>query len=83
MFQNLHRYFFYAGLVYNVILTYDAVHTLWAHHPVSWSGMLGCVRLVSSKLPPLLTLTQRRLVSQKYIAEVRVRGQQPETIFGH
>src|SRR5881392_1199552 len=23
--QNLHRYFFYAGLVFNVILTYDAV----------------------------------------------------------
>ena len=25
LFQNLHRYFFYAGLVFNVILTYDAV----------------------------------------------------------
>ncbi len=25
LFQNLHRYFFYAGLVFNVILSYDAV----------------------------------------------------------
>jgi len=25
IFQNLHRYFFYAGLIFNVILTYDAV----------------------------------------------------------
>ncbi len=25
LFQNLHRYFFYAGLVFNLILTYDAV----------------------------------------------------------
>jgi hypothetical protein len=25
VFQNVHRYFFYLGLVYNVILTYDAV----------------------------------------------------------
>ncbi len=25
VFQNAHRYFFYAGLVFNVILTYDAV----------------------------------------------------------
>ena len=25
IFQNVHRYFFYAGLVFNVILTYDAV----------------------------------------------------------
>jgi len=25
IFQNVHRYFFYLGLVYNVILTYDAV----------------------------------------------------------
>ena len=28
IFQNLHRYFFYLGLVFNVILTYDALHTL-------------------------------------------------------
>ena len=26
IFQNLHRYFFYLGLVFNVILTYDALH---------------------------------------------------------
>jgi len=25
LFQNLHRYFFYAGLIFNVILTYDAL----------------------------------------------------------
>jgi hypothetical protein len=24
VFQNVHRYFFYLGLVFNVILTYDA-----------------------------------------------------------
>jgi hypothetical protein len=28
VFQNLHRYFFYLGLLFNVILTYDALHTL-------------------------------------------------------
>jgi hypothetical protein len=26
IFQNLHRYFFYLGLLFNVILTYDALH---------------------------------------------------------
>jgi hypothetical protein len=37
IFQNIHRYFFYLGLVLNVILTYDAVlgfrdeHGAWGH----------------------------------------------------
>jgi hypothetical protein len=37
IFNNLHRYFFYLGLVYNVILTYDALHTFWARD----EGILG------------------------------------------
>ena len=29
--QNIHRYFFYAGLIFNVILTYDAIDALRNH----------------------------------------------------
>jgi hypothetical protein len=29
LFQNLHRYFFYAATIISVINTYDAVHALW------------------------------------------------------
>jgi hypothetical protein len=33
--QNIHRYFFYAGLVFNVILTYDAI-LAFQNHDGSW-----------------------------------------------
>jgi len=44
LFQNLHRYFFYAGLVFNVILTYDAV--LAFRDPEGEWGHLGLGTLV-------------------------------------
>jgi len=31
--QNVHRYFFYAGLVFNVILTWDAIESFVGTHP--------------------------------------------------
>ena len=44
LFQNLHRYFFYAGLVFNVILTYDAV--LAFRDPEGQWGHVGLGTLV-------------------------------------
>ena len=44
LFQNLHRYFFYAGLVFNVILTYDAV--LAFRDPEGQWGHMGLGTLV-------------------------------------
>lgn len=44
--QNVHRYFFYAGMVFNVILTYDAVVSFRNSH-LQWGHMgLGTVILV-------------------------------------
>ncbi len=44
--QNLHRYFFYFGLIFNVILTYDAVDAFRNHHG-QWGHMgLGTVVIV-------------------------------------
>jgi hypothetical protein len=40
--QNIHRYFFYAGLVFNVILTYDAVEAfIDRRSPVFGGGYVG------------------------------------------
>jgi len=44
LFQNLHRYFFYSGLVFNVILTYDAV--LAFRDPEGQWGHVGLGTLV-------------------------------------
>ncbi|HEY1826144.1 MAG TPA: hypothetical protein VGG21_09330 [Acidimicrobiales bacterium] len=43
--QNAHRYFFYAGLVFNALLTYDAV--LAFHQPgIGWGVTIGTIVLV-------------------------------------
>ena len=48
LFQNLHRYFFYAGLVFNVILTYDAV-LAFRNSEGEWFHMgLGTVVLLTN-----------------------------------
>jgi hypothetical protein len=50
--QNLHRYFFYAGLVFNVILTYDAVLAFrdesgaWGHMGLGTLVLLGNAALL-------------------------------------
>ena len=41
--QNVHRYFFYAGLIFNIILTYDAV-IAFGHHGYGGHFGLGNVR---------------------------------------
>ncbi len=44
--QNVHRYFFYLGLVLNAVLTYDAV-VAFQNHNGQWGHMgLGTVMLV-------------------------------------
>ncbi len=43
--QNLHRYFFYAGLVFNVILTYDAVRA-FREPGIGWGVSVGTLVLV-------------------------------------
>jgi hypothetical protein len=46
--QNLHRYFFYAGLVFNLILTYDAVFA-FRDETGAWGHMgLGTVVLLAN-----------------------------------
>src|SRR3954451_1510017 len=58
IFQNVHRYFFYAGLVFNLILTYDAVVSFrdetgaWGH-----MGLGTVVFLVNIVLIWLYTLS--------------------------
>jgi hypothetical protein len=58
IFQNVHRYFFYLGLVFNVILTYDAVVAFrdetgaWGH-----AGLGTLVLLVNATLLWLYSLS--------------------------
>jgi hypothetical protein len=58
VFQNVHRYFFYAGLIFNVILTYDAVLSFrdetgaWGH-----MGLGTLVLLVNAALLWLYSLS--------------------------
>ena len=45
--QNMHRYFFYAGLVFNTLLTYDAVRSF--HQPgLGWGVTVGTIVLVTN-----------------------------------
>jgi hypothetical protein len=44
--QNIHRYFFYAGVVFNVILTYDAVVAFKDHHGHWGHAGLGTLVLI-------------------------------------
>ena len=49
IFQNVHRYFFYAGLVFNVILTYDAV-VAFRDETGAWGHMgLGTARAAGQR----------------------------------
>jgi hypothetical protein len=57
VFQNLHRYFFYAGLLYNVILTYDAVHTTWAREDGGIVGLGTIILLANATLLWLYSLS--------------------------
>jgi len=57
LFQNLHRYFFYAGLVYNVILTYDVLHTFWSRDDGFGMGLGTLVLLVNATLLWLYSLS--------------------------
>ena len=57
VFQNLHRYFFYAGLVYNVILTYDAVHTMWSRDDGGIVGLGTLILLTNATLLWLYSLS--------------------------
>ena len=56
--QNLHRYFFYLGLILNVILTYDAV-IAFRDHDGNWGhmGMGTLVLLVNAALLWFYSLT--------------------------
>ena len=48
IFQNSHRYFFYAGLVFNVILTYDAI-IAFRNEDYQWGHMsIGTLVLVAN-----------------------------------
>jgi hypothetical protein len=49
LLQNLHRYFFYVGLLYPVILLYDAAHSVWARDDGGYVG-LGTIILVVNAL---------------------------------
>ena len=50
IFQNSHRYFFYLGLVLNVILTYDAI-VAFRNHEGAWGHMsIGTLILVIAVL---------------------------------
>jgi len=57
IFQNLHRYFFYLGLVYNVILTYDALHTFWARDDGFGMGLGTLILLTNATLLWLYSLS--------------------------
>ncbi|MCW2678617.1 MAG: integral rane protein [Frankiales bacterium] len=46
VFQNLHRYFFYLGLVFNAVLTYDALHAFRADG--GWHLGLGTLVLLTN-----------------------------------
>jgi hypothetical protein len=47
IFQNAHRYFFYFALVFNVLLTYDAV--LSFHQPgLGWGVTVGTIVLTAN-----------------------------------
>jgi hypothetical protein len=49
--QNLHRYFFYFGLIFNVLLTYDAVEAfITPHADGSYIGVGSFVLLINAAL---------------------------------
>jgi hypothetical protein len=48
--QNVHRYFFYAGLIFNCILTYDAIVAFGVHHGGGHFGLGNVVLIVNAVL---------------------------------
>ena len=70
LFQNLHRYFFYAGLVFNVILTYDAV--LAFRDPEGEWGHVGLGTLVLLTNATLLWLYSLSCHSCRHIVGGRL-----------
>ncbi len=57
LFQNLHRYFFYAGLAFNLILTYDALHSIFAREGGIGMGLGSLVLLTNAALLWAYTLS--------------------------
>jgi hypothetical protein len=57
LFQNLHRYFFYVGLLYPVILTYDAAHSIWARDDGNWLGLGTVILFVNAFLLAMYSLS--------------------------
>ena len=65
--QNVHRYFFYFGVIFNCILTYDAVVAFGVHHGGGHFGLGNVVLIVNAGAPlgllavvPLLPAHHRR-----------------------
>jgi hypothetical protein len=48
--QNVHRYFFYFGVIFNCILTYDAVVAFGVHHGGGHFGLGNVVLIVNAAL---------------------------------
>jgi hypothetical protein len=55
--QNVHRYFFYLGLILNVILTYDAIYALIHPHLHGVFGLGNVVLLINAVLLWLYSLS--------------------------
>ncbi len=70
--QNLHRYFFYAGLVFNVILTYDAV-LAFRNEEGEW-GHMGLGTLVFVANATLLWLYSLSCHSCRHIVGGRLNS---------
>jgi hypothetical protein len=70
--QNLHRYFFYAGLVFNVILTYDAV-LAFRNEEGDW-GHMGLGTLVFVANAALLWLYSLSCHSCRHIVGGRMNS---------
>ncbi|MDQ3611707.1 MAG: hypothetical protein M4D85_08930 [Actinomycetota bacterium] len=71
LLQNLHRYFFYAGLVYNVILTYDALHAFRGADGEGFGMGLGTLVLLTNAA--LLWLYSLSCHSCRHIVGGRLR----------
>jgi hypothetical protein len=69
--QNVHRYFFYAGLIFNAILTYDAVMS-FRNHAGQW-GHMGLGTLVLLVNAVLLWLYSLGCHSCRHIVGGRLR----------
>jgi hypothetical protein len=55
--QNVHRYFFYFGLIFNVILTYDAILAFGVHHGGGHFGVGTAMLVVNALLLWLYSLS--------------------------